>query len=165
MTFSKQDIEYHSVGLGRSVPMVNVKHNPDFRRDFKWSDAEFGHDPSFTIETLDTLFEADNDLYGIAWEIACESCWDQLQNDAEEIFGRGTKVYSEGRSGGWAYINGITADDVDAWDAIELAKWAKFSKWAKLTATDVAYQMAWFVYYNVINQDQDQMTIFEQIGS
>lgn len=100
-----------------------------------------------------------------AYEVACESLWEMLQNDASEIFGEGTKVYSEGRSGGWAYVDGITADDVESWDAIALNRWAKFSKYAKALSTDVAYQMAWFVYFNVINQDQDQMTIFEQIGN
>jgi hypothetical protein len=58
---------------------------------------------------------------------------------ADEIFGRPVKVYSEGRCGGWAIVDGLP--DFESWDAVLLARWAKFARVARSLADNIPTQM------------------------
>lgn len=146
MTYRKDDVQrsYHSGHSGD--PMANVKVHTtqreaweQFRADFPEA-AEEGfteewYDANVTDEQVDSLF----------WFI-CEARWEDLQSDAEEIFGRGVKVYSAGHSGGWAVVEGL--GDVDDWDAVQLAKWRKWERFARDTANYVMSEILVSLYLN-----------------
>src|SRR5260221_11426319 len=68
----------------------------------------------------------DSDREDWTFGTACEDGFDMLQNDAQEIFGASAKVYSTGRQGGWAVVEGLP--DIESWDAIMLSKWSRFCK-------------------------------------
>lgn len=151
----KSDITYHGLGIGgyRMVPAVNVKIYA--RIDFRTLCAKVSADhdgianPEFTEDWIKANL---GDEGGHEWwNEALSDAWDQLQEDvnAEGVFGRDVKVYSEGRSSGWAYIDGITREDVEGWNAIKLAQWARFAKFARQTADDVPYQYLSLIYLNV----------------
>ena len=161
--FSKSDIEYHSDGFGRSrVPAVNVKVHDSLADGFaKWQADNPDADPRFTVEWIESNLsdEAQYDYFGFA----CESGYEQAENDAQEIFGSHTKVYSQGRQGGWAIIQGIDEEDVERWDAIELGKWAKWARWARSTADYTMALMVDLIYINRFDSWQEEQS--ERIGS
>lgn len=66
------------------------------------------------------------------WNLACEDGVELAASDAEEVFGQRVDVYRVGRSGGWLVVKGLP--DVDEWDAVMVAKWGKFARWARATA-------------------------------
>ena len=81
---------------------------------------------------------------------ACEMEWDTAEDTARDVLcNNRVKVWSEGRSGGWAVVDGLP--DIDDWDAIMLARWRRFERIARLTADDVPYQMASMIYLNVFD--------------
>ena len=149
--YTKADVQFHSEHFGPSRPAVNVK----VRRSI-WGHPlplELGrskpaNDPAaeWTIHTTPEWFThewieehiPDHVIDEFFWS-ACESGWESLQVDAEEIFGSHVKVYGEGRSSGRCVVEGLP--DFDSWDATMLAKWRKFEKWARQQADDVPYQM------------------------
>lgn len=138
----KDQVEFHSEYGRGGRPAVNVKVYA--RVD---SDAAIGAAREYEGDSLDPRFEQwyrerleDDSFAEHYWSFAVESAWEQLQADAEEVFGPGVKVYSEGRSGGWAVVDGLP--DFDTWDAIDLSKWARFSKWARIYADAIPGDMA-----------------------
>jgi hypothetical protein len=77
-----------------------------------------------------------------------------------------------GRSDGWAMIaekradgkigRSWTSEDVESWDAIMVAKWAKFALIARQAADDVPYQYLSLLYLNVFLPHyggEDQLTM------
>lgn len=113
--------------------------------DGEWGPiVEHYTDPEFTLDWCERVL-SDSELDRAFWQ-ACEDNWDQLQTDAEEIWGLHVKVYSEGRSGGWAVVQGLP--DVETWDAVMVAKWARFCKWARQVADNVWYTALDMVYHN-----------------
>lgn len=168
--FRKDDIEFHSDGFRAGRPAVNVKVYASTRSITlplvlglsRPADAPEGTpftehrtDDGFTHEWIDEKLEADFDLGDFIFQSACESGWEWLTDQAQEIFGAGVKVYSEGRSGGWAIVDGID-DDVDSWDAIAVSRWGRFVKAARAAADDVPYQMVTSLYMNEYEQEQEQ---------
>jgi hypothetical protein len=155
--YKKSDVEQIRPNYyGERVPAVNVKVYGSMR-DIKlplslgqssddggktWidslTDAEYTHD---WIEE-----NVSDSAQNSVWESVIAEGWEQIQNAADEIYGEGYKVYSAGRSGGWAYIENLP--DFDSWDAIDLAKWRKFELAAKAIAADVPYQMVVSLYMN-----------------
>jgi hypothetical protein len=139
MTYAKDDVQFHSDHGWSSRPAVNVKTEP-----WKWED---GIADAMGYEDFDGRFpdwyreaaEADGflDRY---WAFACEAGWEQLQTEAEHYFGSGVSVYAEGRSGGWAVVDGLP--DVESWDAVALAKWRGFEKSARIIAAGIPADMA-----------------------
>ena len=111
MTYTKQSVQFHSDGFRDSRPAVNVKHWPHIK-DVDWSqfdDAEFKH---WATGVLFDYNGTDDQLRATAYEVACESAWELVQNDAEYIFesvapwgNSSVKVWSQGRSGGWAVVD------------------------------------------------------------
>jgi hypothetical protein len=141
---SKADIEYHHDAPG---PVVNVKVRDTWHDGYRaFVKSEPDHHPEFTEDWIEE--HVSEDSMQAYWEFAIESGWENLQNDAEEIFGKGTKVYSCGRSGGYAYIWGITRESVDGWDCIEFNKWRRFAKYARQEADGIMYMVIDGIYYN-----------------
>lgn len=154
MGYKKSDVTFHREGFGEGRPAVNVKVPsglPKLPLELGQSSDDDGTtwqvsrtDPGFTAEWIDGL--GDRDLNG--WfEAACESGWEYLQTLAEEVFGPGVKVYSEGRSSGWAIVDGIA--DFDSWNAVDLSRWLRFEKLAREAADDIPRQMVELIYFNV----------------
>jgi hypothetical protein len=149
--YRKSEIErsYHNGTQG--LPMVNVKqHNWHMTdKELAWLRGDYPWLPANDTEArnlLDDAVEAND------WVVdaAREQGWDDLQADAEQAFDDQyvVKVWSAGRSGGWAVVEGLP--DVDGWDAIAVAKWAKFAKWARGVGDGIASQTAWLVCANVL---------------
>lgn len=163
--FSKRDIQYHRLGYGHEVgPAVNVKVYAQPTDALARQVAKDHGDPSgqFTLEWItDHVDAAAQAGY---WDFAVEDAWETLQNDvdAEQVFDRPVRVFSEGRSGGWAMVGddrgkgknprAWTHEDVTSWDAIAVARWAKFARFARETADDVPYQYLAMVYLNVFER-------------
>jgi hypothetical protein len=99
-------------------------------------------DPAFNHEWMEAHEEALND-YAV---FAAQDGWEYLEAQAQEIWGSHVKVYSEGRSGGWAVVEGL--DPFESWNAIALAKWARFQKIAKAIAEDFPRAILVSAYLN-----------------
>jgi hypothetical protein len=128
--YKKDDVDIHSEGFGRrGHPAVNVKVQ------------KF---PSLDLEERFGCSEEQAEKAGqFAFEAACQRFWEEVDDIAREIFGKHVKVYSEGRSGGWAVVNGL--DSIEEWDAVMLGKWHKFENTLKkeveyLTSKDYVLQ-------------------------
>lgn len=155
---NKEDIEFHKLGYN-SVPAVNVKVYDSLSngfRKFVETEGEENIDPRFTEEWIEE--NVPQDAFEYYWMDACEQGWDDLQNKACEIYGSQMiedrsgrhfryRVYSEGRSGGWAYIDGIN-HDVESWDAIEFSQWKRFAEYARIRADWIMYDIVWAIYHN-----------------
>lgn len=162
MIRTKADIEFHSDGFGswNRKPAVNVKVYKsidsvklplDLGRVSKDGGKTFETvktDPGFTHEWIENQpVEYD----GYFWS-ACDSGWDDLQEVVTEIYGKTlygnpVKVFSEGRQGGWAVISGIN-EDVESWNAVDLAKWRKFAKAARTIADNIPRATLELIYFN-----------------
>jgi hypothetical protein len=124
--------------------MVNVKVRTDMHDGWrKFRTANPDADPRFDEKWLG---EHCPDEDGSRFWTACEWGWETLSEDAREVFGRHVVIYAEGRSGGWCVVSGLRP--VDEWDAITLAKWRRFEKWAKAGAADIPYQIISDAYCN-----------------
>lgn len=162
--FTKADIEYHGTHNGYwPAPAVNVKTQGGYvTRALVEQVAADNDQPTFVRWWDENESKLSDDTLTYYWQSACEDAWETLQDDAEEIFGRGVKVYSAGRSGGWAYIEQFKAeshgsgyDVTDGWDAIDVAKWGKFARWARLIADDVEYQMVQMILINLFQPEHE----------
>lgn len=154
----KADITFHGLGTGgyRVVPAVNVKikwlSGVEWERLADKVRADHNADARFSKAWIDQhMTDSQRNTW---WDAACSDAWGQLEEDvnAENVFGRTVKIYSEGRSAGWAYVDKLTNGervDIESWDAVALARWAKFAKFARQTADDVPYQYLSLVYMNV----------------
>jgi hypothetical protein len=118
--YSKSDIDTHRLGYGHtSVPAVNVKSRgtylvPAIMKEFKCCEA--------------TAQKASE----YVWASAVESFWEQAPELAEHFLAkafnlRSFKCYSEGRSGGWLYVQEIE-NDIESWNAIKVSAWGRFEK-------------------------------------
>lgn len=147
----KSDVETH-YEHGRSHPAVNVKHHlwvPDLIRKYKDDGHEFSGDAGFWAWLKELWDRSDYDALDGPDEFARESCWDDAQTVADEIWPERTvKVWSEGRSGGWCVVHGLP--DIEDWDAIALGRWARFEKQIKQIAHEgYPYDFIWHAYVNV----------------
>lgn len=137
------------IDFREGCPAVNVKcyefwpknseRNPEWPEDFteEWARERLSED---------TLSEW--------WWDACAFGFERLQTDAEECFpGWSVQVYSAGRSGGWAIVEGLPP--VADWDAIMLSRWARYARWARQQADDVPYLTADMIYHNVYLTDRE----------
>jgi hypothetical protein len=136
-TYSRDDVETHTTGYyGPSLPAVNVK--------------VYARTPAFPVVDAPGVSEEWYDAYAEQnewlFDAACEGGRESIEMNAEEIFGAHVKVWFEGRSGGWAVVDGLP--DLDEWDAVQLGKWRRFEKWAKQEAASVPEQMVILAYFN-----------------
>lgn len=176
MMKSKEDIEFHSDYMQKGVPAVNVKVYGSYRNvrlpihlgsSCGKDEEEWTHhytDPEFTHDWIDENV-SDND-WNDYFEWACTDGWEQLQAEACNIYGHDMiedrsgrhyryRVYSQGRSGGWAIIDGIDAD-VDSWDAIEFTRWKRFSTIARSIADGIPYDMVLLAYEHKFQKEEDE---------
>lgn len=151
----KSDVttSYHRGSQG--LPMVNVKVHRGLL------DLTYDETCQLALEFPDVLStnpyaDLERAAEGAEWvfDAACESGWENLRNDAADLFGDGVEVYAEGRSGGWAVVRGLP--DVESWDAIALGRWARFVKWAEAGVQYVPYEMAWLLCANVLQPEHDE---------
>jgi len=90
----------------------------------------FGPDLSVIMERFKCSEEIAQRALNWAWESACQQFWESFNpgwyNDLEEYYfpGTGASIVQEGRSGGWAAVDGLKA--LEDWDAVDLARWRKF---------------------------------------
>lgn len=166
-TYRKDDVQVHSEGFGRMGRLaVNVKVYRSSRSVplplELGSSYPIGHPElistsytadGFTHEWVEQWAEENSDTADSLFWQTCADGWEQLQELAEEIWGKGTKVYSEGRSGGWAVVDGL--DDLEQWDAIALGKWRRFERLARIVADDVPRVMLEAIYFNVWEDGND----------
>jgi hypothetical protein len=139
---------------GRAFPCVNVKVRIDFDRTI---DALIAKGKAeFAVPGFDSAWiRANLDERGISlwYDGAIEDAWRDLQDRVTAIW-PGRKVYSTGRSGGYAYIDGFTAEHVETWDAIQLAKWRKFDRECADLVADLPYRFAWGIWANLYEPQQ-----------
>lgn len=64
------------------------------------------------------------------------------------------KVWSQGRSGGWLIVEGLTSEDfaVEDWDAERVAEWGLFASRIQDILDDLDYQFVWHLHVNVYEQ-------------
>ena len=149
----KSDVDFHSDGHRKSRPAVNVKVYKSIKSvDFSQFHAD--SDDGFTLDWVRENVSDERLSDAFSW--ACEREWETLQQDAEDIFGPRVKVYSEGRSGGWAVVDGLP--DFDSWDAVMVSKWARFARLARSVADDIPYQMVHDLCFNVYVADKEAAT-------
>lgn len=154
--YSREDVQTH---YGSDRPAVNVKVSrslADGYRDFQRYEPDA--DERFTLEWIEETF-SDEYLDGLFW-MTCEHEWEMVEQDAETVFGSGVTVERDGRSGGWAVVHGL--GDIEEWDAIAIAKWRRFERYAKLLASDVPYQMVASLFYNEFERWAEEES--ERIG-
>lgn len=121
MIHTKADIKFHSVGLGASVPAINVKvhHLPD--------EQEIAKRLGIPIEDARRELELEIDL------ISC-GFWNHTLPELvkQKLIPRfpGANGFSEGRSAGWVAVSGIGVqwEVLEGWDAVDLAYWRSFEK-------------------------------------
>lgn len=163
----KAEIEFHYDGCGytpdRDYAAINVKVRAYWRDQALPMDLEGPTHPAFTHDWIEALPEREQTA---AYDHAIELAWEHLQDDAENVYGPGAKVWSQGRSGGWAIIappshprKGFTHAEVDGWDAIALGKFRQWTKYAEGTRDDVMYLYFWELYYNVFVPRQEEARI------
>jgi hypothetical protein len=161
VSYSKDDVEFHSDGFNRSKPAVNVKVYSGLLSvklpiclggvseigsdEIQWQYT----DPEFTVDWIEENVEGLDEFFAFA----CERGWEELQDIAEQIWYSGVKVWQQGRSGGWAVVDGL--NHFDHWDAIDLAKWRSFERKAKAIAAGIPEAMMTDIYINEFETRED----------
>lgn len=149
----KSDIDIYRDRRGASLPSINVKVNDAYRWYTHGREAALnaGADES-EAGRFATWCETNADDEGLAWlfDAACESGWETAEIDAEEVFGIDVKVEARGRSGGHLVVLGLP--DVEEWDAIAVARWSRFARYADGTAKGIPFVMAELAYLNEWDQ-------------
>jgi hypothetical protein len=164
--FTKADITFHSDGYRERKPAVNVKIYDSLAEGFaKWNGPDWigdhpDTDARFTVEWIEE--HVTDDCQSDYFNMACETGYEYAETDAQEIWGSHVRVYSQGRSGGWAVVDGID-DDVASWNAIAVARWGKFARWARSTADDTMARVVDMIYHNAFERWAEEES--ERIGS
>lgn len=168
MTIRKKEdvqITYHN-GVGDRSPMVNVKvygsvssvplpleldaSFPAGRPDLLTTHYS---DPGFTHEWIEE--NVSDDEMSEWFYFACESGFEWLQDEASRIFDNyNVTVYSAGRSGGWAVVEGLP--EIEEWDAIMLSKWKRFANVAEEVTDDIPRSIVGLIYSNVYERALDE---------
>lgn len=115
---------------------------------------EFGDDVAFWRwwDRLDhdTARDYPNGEFCIAEEITRETGWELAQEDADYVWENTPytpKIESSGRSGGHLIVKGLP--EVEHWDAIDLARWARYVRWVKGIVDTLDEQWLWHLHVNV----------------
>lgn len=137
-TYTRKSVQTHFDG-GRSAPAVNIKchlYGPDddaFTDDLLTTVGanHAGDGPGFLAWWRDPETWGDTDRYpsmfSCWFDAAAEEAFDYFREYAAECFpDYAAKVWQEGRSGGWAVVEGLP--ELDCWDAVMLARWRHFER-------------------------------------
>lgn len=167
----KDDITQRYV-RGQWVPAVNVKVYkgiesvtfPIALGQSKSIDSDvwetFYTDDGFNVEWIEANMtdEEQSDYF----TLTCAGGFEYLECLAEEIFSnRHVEVYADGRSGGWAIVEGLPP--IETWDAIMVARWSRFAKAARQVADDIPRSMAELIYFNVWETRQEIMSSVDNL--
>jgi len=110
--YGRDDVETHSEHYGKVRPAVNVKVHR-----FPSSDK--------IMERFGCEEKEAEKAGQFAFDSACTIFWEDVQDFADDVFGKGSvKVYSEGRSGGWLVVDGLSS--IEDWTIQDLNKWKSF---------------------------------------
>jgi hypothetical protein len=150
--YSKANVQFHRDGLyGPSKPAINVKlYKIDLRtltlplEEGVVDGAATYTEDDFTHDWIDANVEEDE--METVWHGVCEQGWESLEQEAKDIWGKETKVFAEGRSGGWAIVEGLK--DFEDWNAVDLAQWRRFEQYAKAVLSDIPRSMLMDIYLN-----------------
>lgn len=140
---------------GQARPAVNIKidqggREVDYAIDQAVADPTFGPiddgrgGPAFSAAWIRANLSTDDQ--DRAWNEACSGGIEDLAEQAREIFGPSARIYTAGRSGGWIYVDGYTADSVAGWDAIAVSKWARWARLCRSVTDDTPARYAWIAY-------------------
>jgi hypothetical protein len=143
MTYTRDNVQTH---YGEERPAVNVKVRQTLEDGYRiFREIDPDADAAFSVDWIrENVPEAQLDA--LFWDV-CRDQFEQAVEDAREILGvHAEDVESDGRSGGWLVVTGLP--DLDDWDAVQLAKWRKFERYARNLADDVMYQVVSSVYLN-----------------
>lgn len=165
----KSEVQFHS-DRREMHAAVNVKLRHWREPAPETVAADFGASPE-TAQEFAAWWAKLSDEQRQGWaDIATGDGWEQLAEEARSIWpGQGAKVYSEGRSAGWAVVslNGrvtFTREDVAAWDAIALGRWARFVRACAEVCTDLPYQTLWQAYANGFEPKQEARETVRQFS-
>ncbi len=132
---------------GRIYPAVNVKvYHYDGPSAQPAEDA--GEDAAKFADWLDQQSDHEREFW---WRCAVENGWDRIQECATDRFGPGVAVYSAGRSGGWAIVEGLpdpNGEDAEVYDEFPLKAWEAFETDCAAIVKDLAYQVGDLFYFN-----------------
>jgi hypothetical protein len=158
-SYRRDDVEQHeSDRYGRLYPAVNVKVYQSLSDGYRaFHESEPDHDPRFTLDWIEEHV-SDESGDALFW-MTCENEWEQVEQDAREILG--ASVTRAGRSGGWAVVTDLP--DLDGWDAVQLARWRKFERYAKGIARGVMEQLVYSIYLNDFECWKEEAS--EQLGA
>jgi len=122
---------------------------------------EFGDDTAFWgwLDSMDDRTDSwdyPNGALQVADSIAREIGWEDAHEAAYEVWGSKTvQIYGDGRSGGWLVVRGL--GEVEDWDAIELARWTRFTNLIKDILDGLDYSFAWHAKVNVHDNWLEQL--------
>lgn len=139
-------------------PVVNVKvpgggYDWDRQIDAMRS-ADFARGGMDAAWIRANLTEDDQEFW---YQRAIEDGWERLTEDARYIFDNPSlRVYSYGRSSGWAGMGDFDADSVASWDAIAVSRWGQFSRACASAVASLPYDYALLVYMNVYEPAQER---------
>lgn len=128
---------------------VKVRHWIDDLRDDQWESIRAELDCGDAAAGFDLAWikaHGGDDFHGFeyAWEWATADGWEYAATDLENVYGTDrwppVTIEQQGRSGGWLVVRGLP--DVEEWDAVLLAKWARFVKYVRQTVDDIPYLAA-----------------------
>jgi len=108
---------------GKPCLNVKVRHGFDSITQEQWAEIRavaYDQDATLTFDALQKLnadwceeFIATGENYHV-WHDACAMNFEQAEQDALALFGKGVKCALDGRSGGWLVVEGLP--DVGEWD-------------------------------------------------
>ncbi len=145
-SYSRDDVRTH---YGSDRPAVNVKVHDDlsdgFRSFAKYESEDARRNPGFT-EAWARENVSEDSLNSLFWD-TCAFGFGMIEQDAKAIFASyRARCEQDGRSGGWAVVTGLPP--LEQWDAVQLAKWRRFEKWAQAIAADVMYLVVSSLFLN-----------------
>lgn len=170
MRYRKDDVTFHADYMRDAHAAVNVKNYGGWS-ELRAAVSTVLRDEGYIPATGTDLAELTNAIaedFG-ADEFASMDGWDQASMLAEETFGQGYAVASEGRSGGWLVVTYgrytcFDQDEVAGWDAIALTRWATFEARCRAIADDQAYRVAWGYIVNRLEPARADVASFAAAG-
>jgi hypothetical protein len=171
VTYRKDDVDFHAEYMRNRHAAVNVKSYGGYG-DLRGAVERVLENEGYILATgtdIDELTEAIAQDFGVDG-FAAEQGWEQAAEAAAENFGHGYGVYSEGRSGGWCVVRdpsgrvAFDEDEVAGWDAIALARWARFARQVREIADDQAYRIAWTYIVNTLEPARADVASFALAG-
>jgi hypothetical protein len=158
---------YHQDYEGK--PMVNVKVQsfdlPDGDAFDDLVDGEFADlDPKLArLDRAELRAQVDRFLQqdGSIFDVVCEGSYEYAEHHAQTTYfpDYSVRVWSAGRSGGWAVVEGLP--DVDTWGPDLLTKWSEFETFCHELVADVPRGMAWHVLANCQDELAGRIMRFE----